>query len=46
MILGIRSFAYHVPHAEHVESSIGRNGETRSSHAALRLSCSRRGGKL
>ena len=35
--------AYHVPHAEHVESSIGRNGEVQSrrSRAALRLFRSR-----
>ena len=34
---------HHVPYAEHVESSIGRNGEVRSRqhHAVLRLSRSR-----
>ena len=34
--------AYHVPHTEHMESSIGRNGEAQSrrSRAALRLICS------
>ena len=37
MLLGIGSFLYHVPHAEHMKSSIGRNGEARSSRNALRL---------
>ena len=37
------TLAYHVPHAEHVESSIRQNGKARSrrSRAALRLFCSR-----
>ena len=37
------TIAYHVPHTEHVESSIGRNGEVRSrrSRAALCLFHSR-----
>ena len=46
MLLGIHSFAYHVPHAENVKSSIGQNGEVQSSCAALRLFRSWRGGKL
>ena len=37
MLLGIHSFPYHVPRAEHVKSSIGQNGEAQSSRAALRL---------
>ena len=37
MLLGIRSFPYHVRHAKHVKSLIGQNGQAWLSRAALRL---------
>ena len=39
VLLGIYMLVYHVPHAEHMESLIRRNGEVRSKQcrAAFRL---------
>ena len=38
MLLGVHLRIMHVPHAEHMESLIGRNGEMQQRSAALRLS--------